>query len=51
MRLEKMPSDAEATKFGAEPPSPDFVFGANYDSAFHMVTNAEHLDLEPFRSV
>jgi len=35
----EIPSDAQATKFGVEPLSPDFVFGANYDSVFHMVTN------------
>jgi len=51
MRLEKMPSDAEATKFGVEPSSPDFVFGSNYDSIFHMVANFEHLGSESDRSV
>jgi len=42
MQLEKMPSDAEANKFGVDPPTPDFVFGTNYDSVFHMVTNEQH---------
>jgi len=43
MRLENMPTDAQATKFGVEPVSPDFVFGSNYDSVFHMMSNSEHL--------
>jgi len=51
MRLEKMPSDAQATEFGVQPPSPDFSFGSNYDSVFHMVTNAEHMDPKSYRSV
>jgi len=51
MRLEKMPADAQATEFGVEPLSPDFVFGPNYDSVFHMVTNVEHMDPKSYRSV
>jgi len=42
MKLEKMPTDAQATKFGVGPLSPDFVFGTNYDSVFHMVSNSDH---------